>query len=207
MENDVEQNVLMIVALLLSMTGAVLLYLAWQARRSGKRTRRTVLVTAAWSVLLVSLLPWSIAGGDDRGVALAIIAMTLAGSVLVLRAGFRHRVTTYGRKAKPERETREDVTLNARALLLRRTWVFLLAGPVAAVASVFLAATLFAAWDVETGSAANRLAAVILAVPALWTLLAIYATYDAPLRYRSLIVTTCLLAGLAGTFLPTAGVA
>src|SRR5690606_15008216 len=129
----------------------------------------------------------------------------LSGIALVLRAGWREAGNG---RARVEREPRGNGASGGGVVLfLRRAWVFVLSGPLAFAAALLLAAAMYSAWDVESGSAANRLAAVILFVPFAWALLAIGATYDTRLRYRTLAVGAFLLAGIAGAFLPSMGVA
>lgn len=179
-----------------SVSGAMLLYFAWQARRAGQHVRRRRFVVAGWLLITISVLPWVIATGGDKGTALAILVLLLAGSALVIRAGLLHKGN--GRRVV-ERDVRNEVS-HGSSLLLRRIWVFLLSGPIAMAAALFISAAVFATWNLANGSEANRLATALLLMPLAWTLLALYATYDAPLRYRTSVVFLFLVVGLAGTF-------
>lgn len=196
-----DASLLLLAGAAFSVSGIVLLHAASLARRAGAQARRRKLVSSAWLLVAFAFLPWMYARGFDKGAAFAVIVCMLAGVMLVLRAGLLHEGNGRGRA---EREARAADANGAHGLplFLRRSWVFLLAGPLAGTASLLLAAVLFAAWDVASGSAANRLAAVMLFVPLAWALLATFATYNARLRYRSLIVCAFLVAGLAGAFLP-----
>lgn len=183
--------------------GVLFVWRGWHARRAGRLAERRAFVGIGWLAIAMSFAPWMVAGGADRGVALALIVFMLAGVCLLLHAMFTG-------KGNGRRGNGRDASSNGASnagfggwrLFLRRSWVFLLAGPVSAAAATFAAAALFGLWNVETGSAANRLAAVLLLVPIAWSALAIWATYDVPLRRRSLVVFGFLLAGVAGTFLP-----
>ncbi|MBW3567601.1 MAG: hypothetical protein KY410_06535 [Proteobacteria bacterium] len=191
-------------AVVMMLAGVLLLQYAWRERRAGRRQRRRVVVVVAWLVLALSLAPWTFVAGIDKGAAFAVILFMLAGSALVLRAGLLHSTNRNGR----EREPRANRNGNggsgngdgARSRMVRRAWVFLLAGPLSGVASIAASAGLFAAWNTETGSAANRLACVMLLVPVAWALLATWATYDVSLRARSSIVLGLLLASLTLTY-------
>lgn len=200
-------NVNILLCAALSAGGVLLLQRAWHERRAGRARRRTVFVLSAWALLAAAFIPWAMAAGADKGAAFAVMVLMLAGTALVLRAGMQHAGN--GRRAT-EREARTNDAADADGgwrLLSRRIAVFLLAGPVSFAVSIVLAACVFAAWNVTSGSAANRLAAVMLFVPFAWSVLAVYATYDAPLRQRSVVVFALLFAGLAGAFLVTPEVA
>lgn len=193
---------LVITGVVLTLSGVLLLQQSWRERRAGQHARRRVLVVLAWSVLGIALLPWAVAIGTDKGIAYALLALMLAGATLVLRAGFAHAP----RQRKGEREPRNNggaVEVQDWRLLLRRSWVFLLAGPICGIAAVFMTAVMFATWNVETGSAANRLAATILLVPIAWALLATWSTYDVSLKLRSFSVLGLLAASVALTLAMT----
>lgn len=179
------QHLTLVFGIALTMAGVGSLFAAWRARRAGQRRQRNVRVVAGWLLLCLSFVPWIVHGGNDRGVALAIMAFMLAGSTLVLLLGARHRAN--GRRRNGERDANgaSDTRAGGWRLLVRRVWVFLLAGPVSFAVAMLATAALYLGW---TGSAPDRLAAVMLAVPFAWTLLAIYATYDISLRQRSVAV-------------------
>lgn len=197
------QIVLLIVTgVVLTLGGVLLLQQSWRERRAGRHARRRVLVTLAWSALGIALLPWAVALGTDKGIACALLALMLTGAALVLRAGFTHAP----RQRNGERESRKNgaaVVVQDWRLLMRRSWVFLLAGPVCGIAAVFMTAVMFAGWNVDTGSAANRLAATLLLVPIAWALLATWSTYDISLKLRSFSVLGLLAASVVLTFAMT----
>ena len=154
---------------------------------------------SGWGMTGLSFIPWALATGADKGATLCVMAFMLAGTAVVLRAGFRHEGRT-PRKREP-RENGNGALLSARQLLARRVAVFLLAGPVSGAVAMLATANVFAWWNVETGSAANRLAVTLLMMPFAWALLATLATYDVPLRRRSVFVFGFAAAGVAGLML------
>lgn len=200
------QMVLLVVTgLVLTLSGVLLLQQSWHERRAGQYARRRVLVVLAWSLLCIALLPWAVAIGTDKGIAYALLALMLAGAATVLHAGFVHAPRQRNREREP-RSTGSAVAAQDWRLLLRRSWVFLLAGPICGTAAVFVTAVMFATWNVETGSAANRLAATILLVPVAWALLATWSTYDISLKLRSVSVLGLLATSVAMTLAMTPGV-
>lgn len=193
----------MFLAAILTILGVTLLRAAWMARRAGKTAQRRRLVSAAWALLAISLLPWGIGAGADKGTALALIAMMLAGTAVVVREGFMHAVPRNG-NGKLEREGREQRDDDGKQLVLflRRAWVFVLAGPLSFALSLLLAIVLFAGWDISgEHGAANRLAATLVAVPLAWAVLATWMTYDIRLRTRSLHALVLFGAGLGSAWL------
>lgn len=191
---------ILVIAAAMPIAAALLLRQGWRARRAGHPQRRLAFMLSAWTLLLLSFVPWTAASGADRGVAFAITAFMLAGFVLVLLAGREGN----GSRKRAEREPRTNGNGNEQSgtrLLLRRICVFLLAGPVSAAIALLITAAAFAWWNVETGSAANRLAAALLLMPFAWALLAIWTTYDVPLRRRSLVMAGVALVSVAGVML------
>ena len=189
------------VAVAMTLAGVLVLQYAWRERRAGRRQRRRVVVVVAWLLLALSLAPWALAAGSDKGAAFAVILFMLAGSALVLRIGLLHSANRNGREREPRANGNGTGNENGGgSRILRRAWVFLLAGPLSGIVAIAASAGLFAAWNTETGSAANRLACVMLLVPVAWALLATWATYDVSLRARSSVVLGLLLASLALTY-------
>lgn len=196
-------NILLLIGGALSAAGVLLLQQGWRNGRNGHAQRRRWYVGGAWLLVLLAFWPWALAGGTDRGIALGVIVFMLAGAALVTQAGRVHVARNRKNGAREPRGNGEPVeTLSGWRLSLRRAFVFLLAGPVAAIAALLLAANIFAWWDTVEGSAANRLAAALLIVPFAWVVLAVWATYDKPLRQRSLWMFAFLLAGTAGLYFP-----
>ncbi|HEX7048504.1 MAG TPA: hypothetical protein VF275_13135 [Gammaproteobacteria bacterium] len=191
---------LSLIAAAMTIAAALLLREGWRARRAGHMKRRLTLMLSAWSLLLLSFIPWTFASGADRGIAFGITVFMLAGFVLVLMAARESN----GSRKRAEREPRTNGNgngaseLSGTRLLLRRIYVFLLAGPISAVIALLVTANAFAWWNVETGSAANRLAAALLIMPIAWALLAIWTTYDVSLRRRSLVAFGLAAMSVAG---------
>lgn len=176
-------------AVLLMIAAVAALRLAWHWGRNGRPRHRLALRWAGWTLLAISLWPWAAAGGSDRGVALALLVLMLAGLVLVLREG--RKEWTRPRRARRERQARENGAAPASGpmLLMRRVWIFFLAGPLALASSLALGLVLWLALERWGVASANVLAVGMLAVPLCWAALMIAASMDSHLGRRSLAVT------------------
>lgn len=191
-------------AALLVLAGVAALRLAWRAGRRGRTRRRLVLRWGGWLLLAGSLVPSMAASGADRGVALAIVVLMLAGLVLVLREGRREWLTP--RRRRREREGRDEPLPAAGGgrgrLLARRIWIFCLGGPLAAAATLAIGLAMWLGLERAGVQDANILASALLAIPVIWALLAIVASIDLRLWLRTVAVTLPgLLAGLASLWL------
>lgn len=179
------------IAILPTLIGIGLIWQAWKLGRDGRERARLVARFSGWGLLLLSIWPWQLVGGADRGVALAIMVMMLAALLIVGVIGWRHYRANGGNQRRRRRTAREVETVpQSRGELLSRIWIFILAGPVAGIATLAL---ILVVNSLGTGwTPANRLALDLLVVPVLWPLLALLATYDAPLRRRSAILLATL---------------
>lgn len=188
----------------LVLAGVLLLWLVWQLGPRWPAACRRFARVFAWALLVLSAWPWAIVAGADRGPALALLGTMGTGLVVVAGIGWRH---WRQRPARPPRSrSRNDKDrgrsisgMTARALFLRRAWIVLLAGPLAGAASCLGALAidrLLASW-----ASANRVTTVLLAVPLVWTLLAILATYGMSLVRRSAAIGLLIALGAAGLFL------
>lgn len=183
---------------LLTLIGVGLIWLAWRLGRDGRTRARLVARCGGWGLLALSLWPWQVAAGTDRGVALAITVMMLAALLIVGVIGWRHYRANGGNSRRRRRTTREIETVpQSRGELLSRIWIFFLAGPIAGMTTVALVLVVNSAG--ADWAPANRLALDLLVVPVAWPLLALLATYDMPLRRRSamLLVTLTISVSLA----------
>ncbi|WP_417451127.1 hypothetical protein, partial [Kordiimonas sp.] len=79
----------------------------------------------------------------------------------------------------------------------RRVFTFLLAGPIAGVAALYLCLWLYGAMG--GGASAGQLMAVLFAFPLLWAVLSVFATYDMPVVRRGGIVVLSGVLGAIGT--------
>lgn len=178
------------IATLLTLIGVGLIWQAWHLGRDGRVRDRLVTRFGGWGLLLLSIWPWQLAGGTDRGVALAITVMMLAALLVVGLIGWQHHRAN-GAPRRRRRQAREmEATPQSRGEVLSRLWIFCLAGPIAGATTLALVLAVNSLGaDIAP---ANRLALDLLVVPVLWPLLALLATYDAPLRLRSAVLLVTL---------------
>lgn len=193
-----QQGMTMLAAGLLSLTGFWLVRRAWLAGRAGAHGRRQGFRLAGWGLLVIAAWPWMAAAGADRGVAFAVLMPLLFACVWLAGIGWREAQRWRGRRER-DKPLAETARAQGARVLLRRIWIFLLAGPLSAACAFFLTVLLYgqaAHWQ-----PANRLAAVLLCAPLVWTLLSIWSTYDKRLFARSAAVLVLLAIGVAGVLL------
>lgn len=193
------------IAIGLTVAGVLAVRQAWRRGRQQQPGRQLALRWVGWLLLLAALVPWALAGGHDRGVALAIIALMLAGLALALFEGWRAWQAPPRRRR--EREPRNDLpraTSRGSALLLRRIWIFCLSGPLALAGALAIGLALWLSLARAGVSTANVLAVAMLSVPIAWAVFAMLATMEGGLGRRTLVVA---LPGLlaAGAILALAG--
>ncbi|HET9679543.1 MAG TPA: hypothetical protein VFP95_03155 [Gammaproteobacteria bacterium] len=199
------------IATLLTSLGLLLLWQAWRTGRNKYKQQQISYRIAGWVTLFVSMIPWMMAGGNDRGVALGITFLLVLALAGVLLLGWRDtRRQRPRKKPKPAIEksiTARDESAKALPLFARRSCTFLLAGPVAFFVALLLGINLFALAEYLGWSLANQVAAAFLFVPFAWALLSVWATYDTRLRYRSsvligLLLLSSLVSVVGGVILP-----
>lgn len=188
----------------ITVLGVSLLRAAWQRSRSAPPAR-LALNLAGWMLLAGSLPLWMQVSGPDRGAWIALLMFMLVGLGWIVHAGWASvRVTARDRRRRDERAPREAV--EDRGSTRQRIWTFLLAGPLAAGASLAFGLALhlgLLALDVHP---ANALAVVLLSVPIVWTVLAVLATTLPSLRSRFGIIGSLMIVGLVASWmLPGAG--
>lgn len=186
----------------LSIAGVLALWQTWRFGRQNRRPAQRAGRLLAWFLLAVSLVPWGLAGGADRGVALGILGLMVAALAIVGTIGWREARNPRRRKNSRERTDNERTESPGRAFV-RRAWIFVLAGPFSALAAISLTLSLHGlavSWD-----PANRLAALLLFAPVAWAVLTIVATYDGALWKRSAGIGGVLVAGLLGAVLVPGG--
>lgn len=192
-------------AVLLTLAGILALRLAWRRGRQQQVRPQLVLRWAGWLLLAAALVPWTATGGGDRGVALGVGVVMLAGLALVLVEGWRAWRAPSRRRR--EREARNDLPRapsRGIALFLRRAWIFCLSGPLALAAALAVGLALWVGLAHAGMNDANVLAVAMLAVPVAWAVLTTLSTMEAGLGRRTLLVAAPGLLG-AGVTLALAG--
>lgn len=185
-------------ALVLTVAGLLTLRLAWHWGRQQQPGRQLILRWTAWLLLAAALGPWTLAGGSDRGVALAVLVVMLAGLALALFEGWRAwRAPARRRREQTPRNDLPKPATQGASLLLRRTWIFCLAGPMALAAALAIGLGLWLGLARIGVSEANVLAVAMLSVPIVWSLLSVVATMEGDLGSRTLLVVLPGLLGLA----------
>lgn len=177
------------------LAGITLLVLAWRRRKQP----RGGLIVGGWILIAASMWPWAVSGGFDRGPAIAVCVITLAAFAIVMFNGATHG---RDRKATPD-DSDQDVRPpgGMRTPWVRNCWIFLLAGPVAFIASAGLALLTFL---VGPGMEADRLALAAYLAPVFWGGLAVWAVTDPKLVRKSVgVVGAGAAAGLGVLALTT----
>lgn len=190
----------MTLALAIGLTGAgvLALRLAWHWGRQQQPRRQLFLRCGAWLLLAAALTPWMLAGGSDRGVALAVLVLMLAGLALALFEGWRAWRAPVRRRREPTlRNDLPKAETRGSSLLLRRLWVFCLAGPLALAAALAIGLALWLGLGRIGVSDANVLAVAMLSVPIVWSILSVLATMEGSLGSRTLLIALPGLLGLA----------
>jgi len=173
-----------LLATVLGLGGLAVLYVAW--RRPG---RSALLRGIGWGLFLLSVWPWGLAGGADRGVALGMVVVS-AGALALIAATGQWRGATPRRQRAGTAST-EPLTGAGWGHWLK---VFLLAGPLAAVAAFVLALPLM---HLSGWAEADRLVATAFAVVILWSAGAVWACATPRLMRVSATMAGLTAAGTA----------
>ncbi len=187
-------------AAMLTAAGVLALRLAWHWRRRPGPGRQLVLRWIGWLLLAIALVPWVRAGGQDRGIALAVGVFMLVGLALALIEGWR--AWQAPTRQKRRREPRNDppaTSSRGAGLWLRRAWIFCLAGPVALASALTIGLALWLGLAQAGVDAANVLAVAMLSVPVIWAVFTILGTMGGGLGRRALLVILPGLVGLGAT--------
>ena len=172
----------------LTWLGVTALRGAWHLgrRHADAHRRRRALRWGGWSLLIVATVWWTQTAGPDRGLAVAGLAVSLAGLLWLLEA---LRTDAHGAARRPVRRRPAGRAQSVTApTILRGLWVAVLAGPVAMTAALLLGMLLYALALAAGMGAANGLAVGLIAAPLLWCLLLPLATAGLALRTRSAIL-------------------
>jgi hypothetical protein len=151
-------------AVFLGAGGVALLYASWRTLLRRKR----LAVMAGWSLIAVSFWCWNRSVGAEFGAVIAAMQLSIVAWFFVL--GNRHIRRSIGR-------TQEPVGLNLPRFrsILHHSGRFLVAVPLAASAATML---VLAAAAVLPWADVNRLAFAVLAIPAIWGVLAYWACLE-----------------------------
>jgi hypothetical protein len=143
-------------------------------------------VVIGWMLLAASSLAWRCSvGGWDKAIALSLLAPSIV-ALLVIGAS----ADTSRKNSKTWKSSPRSAAPLRRSSVLRAIGRVLIAGPVAGVAAVCLAAAtaLRAPWD-----DVDRLVAACFITPLAWAVGGVWGTSDP--RLGRVSVTLCLIAG------------
>lgn len=149
------------IAATLAMAGVAVLRLSW-----GKPQRSTILNIAGWVTLLTALVVGDSAAGE-WGVAVTALVATFAACVALAFAA-----SEPARKARAKAIRTSHRGSSEVAVARRSGWVtFVIAGPLALVASLLLALAIRALILMAGGAEADGNVAVLATVPVAWPVL------------------------------------
>lgn len=173
---------------ILLLAGLALLVLAWRRRRQA----RGLLIAGGWALIALSLWPWVIFGGPDRGLAVAVCVLTLAAFAVVMRNG------AAADRGRAEQRDDADIAAGPDAMGMipwgRHAWVALLAGPIAFASAMALSLVVFMSHGLAE---ADRITLAGLLIPTAWGALATWALSDPKLLRKSVaVVGTGVVGGL-----------
>ncbi|WP_417460657.1 hypothetical protein [Kordiimonas sp.] len=191
---------MVLAAVVLTLAGILVLRQAW--KKKGARDLR--LVATGWALIAFSFVPWVSTSTPDWGSAVALCALMTVGLGAIAYAAWRQPESRKAQKARTkERAVRGQSDGVKRPLDLkagmRRTLTFLLAGPIAGVASLYL--TLFLYGVLQQSNPQGQVFAALFAFPLFWAVLSVFATYDMPALRRGGIVCLSGVLGVVGTYL------
>lgn len=177
----------------LLLAGLALLVVAWRRRKQS----RGLLIAGGWGLMLLSMWPWVVFGGPDRGVAIAISVLTLAAFAIVMRNGAA---------VKRVRAVADDEVVTGYSDVGqidwgRRGWVVLLAGPIAFASALQLSLVVFMSHGLAE---ADRVTFAGVLMPLAWGALTTWALSDPNLMRKSAgiigigVVSAVAVAMLAG---------
>lgn len=150
---------LVLLAALMTVAGAGLLYVAW----TGRMWNGAVAAAGGWLILLLALAPWVQALGVEFGVVVGLLAPSLAAWVWVTWQGRRKDEI-----ARPDQRPWQAGRLPRLSTAGRQVVRFLVAVPAAGLVATWLTIALgrLLPW-----SEMSRLAAIVILMPVVWGLL------------------------------------
>lgn len=187
---------MVLAAVVLTFAGILVLRQAWKK----KGARDTRLVATGWALIAFSFVPWVSTSTPDWGSAVALCALMTVGLGAIAYAAWKQPESRKAQKARAVRGQSDGVKrpLDLKAGM-RRTLTFLLAGPIAGVASLYL--TLFLYGVLQQSNPQGQVFAALFAFPLFWAVLSVFATYDMPALRRGGIVCLSGAVGVVGTYL------
>ena len=193
-------NLMVLAAVVLTFAGILVLRQAW--KKKGARDMR--LVATGWAVIAFSFVPWVSTSTPDWGSAVALCALMMVGLGAIAYAAWKQPESRKAQKARTKDRAVRDVVAGEKSPRdwragLRRTTTFMLAGPIAGVASLYL--TLFLYGVLQQSNPQGQVFAALFAFPLFWAVLSVFATYDMPALRRGGIVCLSGVLGVVGTYL------
>jgi hypothetical protein len=176
-----------ILAAVLSAAGVGLLFASW-TKRAGRHDGSHWL---GWGTLAISLPVWIVASGPDRGVAMAaLVAMTAA--LVVLAVQYARPDGPVRRNASRADSTASQATLSAMKTV-RTVYAGVLATVFAGVAAVALSASIYGLMLGAGAPQPDALLGGLFFFVLGWGVLAVVATIDIALRWRSIAMVTIVV--------------
>lgn len=151
---------LLLLAALMTLAGAGLLYAAWL----GRMWNGAVAVAGGWLILLMALAPWVQALGVEFGVVVGLLAPSLAAWVWVTWQG-RQR----GEPARSDQRPWQTGRWPGAGAAGRQVVRFMVVVPAAGLAATWITITM---GSLLPWSEMSRLAAIVILMPVVWGLLA-----------------------------------
>ncbi len=185
-----------LVAILMMFMGILLLKTSWT-----RKHKSALYKIAGWALILSSFIPFSFYVGADVAAAFVGIAFVLVGFIIVLRKG----ITVTNSIQKTTREKEKTITEKTDwKTILRRVYLFLLAGPVAISAAIMLAISIYGFTD-DKMVPQNSLVLTFFVFPIIWAIILIACLNSSSLKKKSLVAFLSAGAGYAGIFLTSTG--
>ncbi|CAA0090777.1 Uncharacterised protein [Halioglobus japonicus] len=170
-----------LLALLLCVAGILLLRLSW-------RRQRTALVWTGWLLLALSPVVWSVSAGVEFAVSYALLALSIAAWLLIA-------VNVERQPAKAGNGAVDTATLPATTAL-HKLGTFLVAGPLAASASL-LACALLVGLASGAESRGNSMVLTAFVFPLAWGAAVVWVcASDRLLRTAGLLLVVTVVAAL-----------
>ena len=176
-----------ILAAVLSAAGLGLLFVSW-TKRAGRHDGSLWL---GWIALAASLPAWIVASGPDRGLAMAALVAMIAALVL-LTIQYARPDGPVRRNASRAESTSSHATLSAMKTV-RTVYAGVLATIFAGVAAVALSASIYGLMLGTGAPQPDALLGGLFFFVLGWGVLAVVATIDIALRWRSIAMVTIVV--------------
>ncbi|WP_270374891.1 hypothetical protein [Marinicauda sp. Alg238-R41] len=176
-----------ILAAALSAAGVGLLFASW-TKRAGRHDGS---LWVGWGTLVISLPVWIVASGPDRGVAMAAL-MAMIAALVVLAVQYARPDGPVRRNASRAESTASQATLSAMKTV-RTVYAGVLATVFAGVAAVALSASIYGLMLGAGAPQPDALLGGLFFFVLGWGVLAVVATIDIALRWRSIAMVTIVV--------------